>query len=405
VTRLAWTIYGITLALIPVAIVLGSIGVARGIELTDGRGSPLTLPLIAGGAAALAGTIGLLVATRQPGNAIGWIFSACGLGYATISVAFTYADLSIVGRENLPAGTWCAWIASWLLIPTLFFAPSFVALLFPDGRPPSASWRPVYWAVGLFAAVALVASALDDGDLDAYEGTANPAGISGPGRDVVVAFNGLGERLVAPLMFLTVLCSLVVRFRRSRGIERQQMKWLFFAGTVIVGAFIVSFVVEPLVGSSWITDAAFLVGAVAVLLLPVAVAIAILRYRLYEIDRLISRTLVYAALSLVLGAAYVGLVLGGQALFSSFAGGSNLAIAASTLVVAALFLPVRSRVQRFVDRRFYRRRYDAQRTLEGFGTRLREQVDLGALEQDLHAVMTETMQPAHASLWLREAQS
>ena len=126
-----------------------------------------------------------------------------------------------------------------------------------------------------------------------------------------------------------------------------------------------------------------------------------MRYRLYEIDRVISRTLVYAALTLVLGASYVGLVLAGQALFSSFAGGSNLAIAASTLIVAALFLPVRSRVQRFVDRRFYRRRYDAQRTLEGFGARLREQIDLGTLERDLQTVVTETMQPAHASVWLR----
>ncbi len=126
-----------------------------------------------------------------------------------------------------------------------------------------------------------------------------------------------------------------------------------------------------------------------------------LKYRLYEIDVIISKTLVYGSLSVILGAAYVGLVLAGQSVFSSFAGGSNLAIAASTLVVAALFLPVRSRVQRFVDRRFYRRRYDAQRTLEGFGARLREQIDLGTLEHDLRGVVTETMQPTHASVWLR----
>ena len=202
-------------------------------------------------------------------------------------------------------------------------------------------------------------------------------------------------------MLLLALASIVLRFRRSRGVERLQLKWVASAGSVMVAGFFLAFVS----GQTVISDIGFVTGVVGFVLLPIAVGVAILRYRLFDIDRVISKTLVYAALSLVLGAAYVGLVLGGQALFSSFAGGSNLAIAASTLVVAALFLPVRSRVQRFVDRRFYRRRYDAQRTLEGFGARLREQVDLGTLEHDLRGVVTETMQPAHASVWLREARS
>jgi len=144
-------------------------------------------------------------------------------------------------------------------------------------------------------------------------------------------------------------------------------------------------------------------SGIAIMLIAIAIGIAILKYRLYEIDRIISRTLVYGGLTVVLGAVYIGFVLAGQALFSSFAGGSNLAIAASTLAVAALFLPARSGVQRFVDRRFYRRRYDAQRTLEGFGARLREQVDLETLRSDLGTVVEETMQPAHVSVWLREA--
>jgi hypothetical protein len=148
-------------------------------------------------------------------------------------------------------------------------------------------------------------------------------------------------------------------------------------------------------------DLGDLTFALTIAVIPVATAIAMFKYRLYEIDRVISRTIVYAALTVILGGAYAGLVLAGQAVFSSFAGGSNLAIAASTLVVAALFLPLRARVQRLVDRRFYRRRYDAQRTLDAFGARLREEIDLGTLTNDLRGVVTETVQPAHVSLWLR----
>jgi hypothetical protein len=197
----------------------------------------------------------------------------------------------------------------------------------------------------------------------------------------------------------------VVRFRRSRGIERQQMKWLAWAGAVPVTAFAVSFTESTFVDEGLIVDVVFITGFAGLMLVPVAVAIAILRYRLYEIDRVISKTLVYGLVTVVLGAAYVALVLAGQAVSSSFAGGSNLAIAVSTLIVAALFLPLRGRVQRLVDRRFYRRRYDAQRTLDAIGTRLREQIDLDGLCADLEAVVTETMQPAHVGLWLREVRA
>jgi hypothetical protein len=176
------------------------------------------------------------------------------------------------------------------------------------------------------------------------------------------------------------------------------MKWVAWGVATICAAFVANGVLSALFSVEAVGPFLSLV----LCLFPVTVGIAILRYRLYEIDRLISRTLVYGAVSLLLGAAYVGLVIGGQALFSSVAGGSDLAIAVSTLVVAALFMPVRSRVQAFVDRRFYRRRYDAQRTLEGFGAQLREQIDLGTLERNLHSAVTETMQPLHVSLWLRE---
>jgi hypothetical protein len=188
---------------------------------------------------------------------------------------------------------------------------------------------------------------------------------------------------------------LLLRFRRSLGEEREQFKWLAASAGLLVA--ILPF--SAAFNYSGIADKAF---GIALIALPISVGIAVLRYRLYEIDRIISRALVYGSLTAVLGAAYVGLVLVGQWLFSSFAGGSDLAIAVSTLVVAALFLPLRSRLQGLVDRRFYRSRYDAQRTLESFGARVREEVDLEALSVDLRGVVAETVRPVHVSLWLRD---
>jgi hypothetical protein len=198
---------------------------------------------------------------------------------------------------------------------------------------------------------------------------------------------------------LAACASVVVRFRRSRGDEREQLKWFVLAASALPLGVMIHLAAETFApGAIASVEAGF---SLASSLLPIAIGIAILKYRLYEIDRIMSRAFVYGGLTVVLGGAYIGLVLAGQALFSSFAGGSNLAIAGSTLVVAALFLPVRSRVQHFVDRRFYRRRYDAQRTLAGFGARLREQVDLDGLSMDLRHAVQETMQPAHVAVWLR----
>jgi hypothetical protein len=264
----------------------------------------------------------------------------------------------------------------------------------------------VFWASVAVGIEATLAASLAPGEIDSdsYPGLDNPVGVPDPLAGLVTLLNGeIVGAFIGPSVLLASLAALVARFRRSRGMLRQQMKWLAFAGAVPVTAFALSFVlgVTPLDGL--VVDVIFVTGFASLALTPVAVAIAILRYHLYEIDRLISRTLVYGLLTVVLGAAYVGLVLTGQAVFASFAGGGDLAIAASTLVVAALFLPVRSRLQRFVDRRFYRRRYDAQRTLEAFAARLREHIDLETLSLDLHGVVTETVQPTHSSLWLRQA--
>jgi hypothetical protein len=279
--------------------------------------------------------------------------------------------------------------------------PIFAFQLFPDGLPLSRRWRwPLWLGAGVIAAMS-IASILTPGQLEGVPaGYVNPIGV--PGMDIAAGVTWV----CALVLILASVGSLIVRFRGSRGIERQQIK--IFAGTacfVVLGLVCFSLLHELTHLLDFIGPYTDVVWLLMLTLIPASMGVAILRYRLYDIDRVISKTLVYGSLSVILGAAYVGLVLAGQALFSSFAGGSNLAIAASTLAVAALFLPVRSRVQRFVDRRFYRRRYDAQRTLEGFGTRLREQIDLGTLDRELREVVTETMQPAHASLWLREVPS
>jgi hypothetical protein len=225
--------------------------------------------------------------------------------------------------------------------------------------------------------------------VDAFE---NPLAFTDNGAYILVIVPVIAFCLVSVAV---AAVGLVLRSRRSRGVERQQFKWLAGSAGLL-------FVTLPFAAAFNYSDVAGFVMTVALIALPVSVGIAVLRYRLYEIDRLISRTLVYGSLTVVLGGAYVGLVLAGQWVFSSFAGGSDLAIAASTLVVAALFLPLRSRLQLLVDRRFYRRRYDAQRTLEAFGARLRQEIELEALTGELCDAVEETMQPAHVALWLRQ---
>jgi hypothetical protein len=247
------------------------------------------------------------------------------------------------------------------------------------------------WAVGLMLFAPSVV--LSDGKLDGYERFQNPAGVDSP----LVSWLASGFVLLA-VAAIAAAVSVVLRLRRAEGVERQQLTLLVAAGGLAVTTLVVG---GPIGGLTGLQDLGIAISLLGILGIPVAIGVAMLRYRLYEVDRVISRTLVYGALTVILGAAYAGFVLAGQALFSSFAGGSNLAIAVSTLVVAALFLPLRSRVQHVVDRRFYRRRYDAQRTLERFGAHLRQEVDLARLTGELRGVVEETIQPSHVSVWLR----
>lgn len=340
--------------------------------------------------------VGAMIASRRADNAIGWLFLALGLVFAATNIASSYADYVLFANPGtLPGGVWAAWAVSWL-DPLFFAGVILLLLLFPTGHLAFSRWRIVVWMLGIGAATTLVVTAVQPGVI--FEDTLpveNPAAIDGV-SGVLDALGGTATVLFAGSAVLAVV-GVVRRFRASTGTERLQFRWFAAAASLLLVSFL-TLLVTPLGLPAAVAEA--LIG-LAVAGIAVAVGVAVLRYRLYEIDRIISRTLVYASLTVVLGAAYVGLVLAGQALFSSFTGGSNLAIAVSTLVVAALFLPVRSRVQRPVDRRFNRRRYDAQGTLETFGARLREQLEIETLRTDLARVVQDTMQPGHVAIWVR----
>jgi hypothetical protein len=349
-------------------------------------------------------TVGALVASRQPGNAIGWIFCYLGLSFPLVGAGEEYALYALVTEPgSLSGGEGLLWLAALLSGPIVFALIALVFLLFPDGRLLSRRWRLVVW-LDLIAVMCLFAWAFEPGPLGnlGLVRIANPFGVEG----LAALLGTLG--MVGLFMTLAVAVaggiSLVVRFRRARGVERQQLKWFAFSGVVFCAVFAIGPVLWYLPessGTEWIWTVLFLVGASTI---PVAVGIAILRYKLYEIDLLINRTLVYGSLTASLALVYFGGVAATQTIFRALTGQEQqpqLAIVVSTLVIAALFNPLRRRIQGFIDRRFYRRKYDTRKTLETFSAKLRDETDLDALRDDLVGVVRETMQPAHVSLWLR----
>jgi hypothetical protein len=337
-------------------------------------------------------TVGAIIASRQSGNAVGWIFCAIGLGGGASIFFSEYGIYALVTNPgSLPAGVIATWIGTWVWLPSVTLTIMFLLLLFPHGRLLSPRWRPVAW---LAAAVTIAGSAflaLAPWDLlDAGVPARNPFEIEGL-RDLGIAVTTPIFLIGVPTMLLSV-ASLVLRFRRSRGEERQQIKWFVYAGALSVATVLVP------------TSAASLLQVVTLPMLPVAAGIAIVRYRLYDIDRIINRTLVYGSLTVALAAVYLGSVVLLQTLLRSLTGQeSQLAVVASTLAIAALFGPLRRRVQMFIDRRFYRKKYDAAKTLAAFGTKLRDETDLDALGDELLAVVRETVQPEHVSLWMKPA--
>jgi len=343
-------------------------------------------------AAVSASTVGAVLASRRPRHPVGWLLLALGLSLNGSGVAAAYSNYGLLARP----GTLVAARSVALYLPativTALACLGFVLLLTPTGSLPSARWR--WWARAAAAApvFSVLVIMLSSQPLDQpYQAPESPLDLRGLGGALLVVYQlAFGVTNVAVVV---AAGSLVVRYRCARGTERQQLRWVALAAALVSGAAVV-------VLAGVVMGAAALVSWVAgicVAILPLAIGAAVLRYRLYDLDRIISRTLTYGLLTVLLGGAYVGVVLLGGLLGS----GSSLAVAGATLAVAAVFQPARRRLQQLVDRRFNRRRYDAAMTIGAFSARLREQVDLGTLTTELLAVVEQTMQPAQTSLWLR----
>jgi hypothetical protein len=384
-TMLAWSLWLATLGCC-----------AGGLAVTLAVVRPLTVAVLAEGAArALVyplgyATVGLVLSLRRPDNPIGWLYAAAGLMWSLAIPGEPWVAQQVAEDRPLPLAAQAAavygefnWAAATVLGVTL------PALLVPDGRLRSRRWRPVAAAAVAGGALALVGFSLAPSRLEDLP-IANPFGLAGPTGDVASMLGTVGILLWLATLVAALLC-VVLRFRAARGVERQQLRW------VAAGA---AAAVAGLIGGAAAPQDTLLASVLyaSVLCVPVAVAVAVLRYRLWDLDRLVSRTVTYAVVTALLVLPYLAIV---AAIPRLAEGSGSLAVAAATLAAAALFQPLRRRVQDLVDRRFNRRRYDAARTLDRFAARLRDQVDLDALEGELLAVVDQTMQPARSTLWLR----
>jgi hypothetical protein len=383
-TRLAWAIGALCLTGALAGLVLTALDGT--FEWRFGRFAAALTPLVA------FPVVGALIAARQPRNPVGWQLLAVGALFMLDGTTGAYARYALaVAPGSLPGGLVLAWVGALAFAPIVWVLLILLPLYFPTGRLLSSRWRLVAWAGGLFTALAIVGNALrpDIAEIAGIGTVRNPFAIPS-------AIDVLDRLLTLALPFLIVgiggaMAAIVVRFRRARGVERAQLKWFTYAASLTPLPFIAHDLAPPL------ADPLF---AVILPLVPVSIGIAILRYRLYDIDRVINRTLVYALLTALLGVVYVVGVFGLGQLLNPVTGESALAVAASTLAVAALFQPARRRIQTVVDRRFNRRKYNAARTVEAFSLRLRDQVELDRLAAELVSIVDQTMQPTAVSLWL-----
>ena len=380
----AWSIWAVSAAVTATALVYTALyPLPPG--LADQGGSPADKVVVLLFIASFS-TMGALLAWKRPGNRIGWLLSAIGLAYALGVLGMLLSDF----RRTLILASWLGWI--WLFGLGLAVV---VLLLFPTGALPSRRWRPVAWAAGAGLAGWVLGNAFAPGIVT--DGPArNPVGLPRPAGDIFTVMAIAGAVLIL-ITGVAAIVSLAVRYRRAATAERAQLKWLVYAGALIMATLVAEVLLQKFMGTG--TAATNLQNAIssgAIALVPVAIGIAVLRYRLYDIDRIISRTLAYAIVTGLLIGIYTGLVLLATEVLGIH---SAVAVAAATLAAAALFNPVRRRVQHRVDRRFNRARYDADETVAAFAARLKDAVDLDTVRADLATVVQTALEPAQVWVW------
>jgi hypothetical protein len=407
-TLVNWSLATLSVALLVAQFVLFML--ARAADVPESWDVNFSLAVqVAGGVFLVFPLVGALIASRHPGNPIGWVLLADGFLWMLSSTMDYYTVYGVASPGSVPYPMMVAGINNWLWLPAAGLLGTFVFLLFPDGRLPSTRWRPVAWLSGAVIALGSVGVALSPGRLASLGGARNPFGLEG----YPWLYTGmLVFLLLVPVCMVLSAVSLVLRFRRSRGEQRQQIKWIAFAASVVGLLYLIAMYTAFLYpseawfqpGSPWWLDLLAYAALFSFTFVPTAVGVAILRYRLYDIDLIINRTLVYGSLTATLVLLYLGGVVVTQTLFRALTGQlqqPQLAIVVSTLAIAALFNPLRRRIQSLIDRRFYRKKYDAARVLEAFSARLRDETDLDRFEGDVVAVVRETVQPEHASIWVR----
>jgi uncharacterized membrane protein YhdT len=390
---LAWSLCGLSLALTVLSVLLLALNLSH-------PDTHMYNPWLDNTVTAMSfSPVGALIASRHPANPVGWLLCLYGLDISITHFGAQYAIYALLAQPNsLPAGQAMAWIVSWGLPVIIGLSVSYIPL-FPTGRLPSRRWRWLPWLTVAFVVVGAILGALSSGALLGVLGPIrNPLGIEG-----LTSIYRAVLFTISPVLYIAVASAVFMRLSRAAGVERQQLKWFAYAAVASVIATTLAYLIPGVIDTPlWFERAGVALNVATIPAIPVAIGIAILRYRLYDIDLLINRTLVYGSLTATLVAIYFGGIVVLQRVFVALTGErSTLAVVASTLAIAALFNPLRRRVQGFVDRRFYRSKYDAAKTLEALSAKVRDETNLAALSDDLVGVVRETMQPAHVSLWLR----